>query len=183
MDKRKIAHKKMSKRATYTVEQRILWDQKIHDDVIDRIGNHKVIALYAAFNHEVDTYGIIETLLWRDDITIVLPRVKGQSMDFYSIQNLTDLKPGVMGILEPTAEQPIEASAIDCIIVPMAAFNREGYRIGYGGGYYDRYLKNQSFIKIGVAYDFQETPEVFQEAHDIPCDVIITNQEVINVQE
>ncbi|MBK2404004.1 5-formyltetrahydrofolate cyclo-ligase [Erysipelothrix sp. strain 2 (EsS2-7-Brazil)] len=180
MDKKTIAQGVLEKRKQYDVLMRAPWDSVIHNAVMDRLEGHQTIALYAAFNHEVDTYGMMETLFWDDRYTICLPKIKGESMDFYTITGFEQLQPGVMGILEPTTNHKISADEIDVVIVPMVAFNRQGYRIGYGGGYYDRFLKGINAIKIGVAYSFQETDIPFQQDHDIRCDVIITENAIMN---
>ena len=58
----------------------------------------------------------------------------------------------------------------------MLAYDKDNFRVGYGGGYYDGYLKGYSGLKVGVAYSFQFTKESFVEAHDIACDVIVTER-------
>lgn len=180
MDKKKIAQGVLEKRKQYDVLMRAPWDKAIHNAVIDRLEGHQTIALYAAFNHEVDTYGIMETLFWDKHYTICLPKIKGDTMEFYVITGFDQLQPGVMGILEPTGNQKISADEIDVVIIPILVFNQNGYRIGYGGGYYDRFLAKVSPVKIGIAYSFQETDVLFQEDHDIPCDVIITENAIFN---
>lgn len=180
MDKRTLAQGALEKRKQYDVLTRAPWDKAIHDAVLDRLEGHHVIALYAAFNHEVDTYGIMETLFWDAKYTLCLPKVEDHDMHFYKISNFNQLEPSKMGILEPITEERIDPHLIDVMIIPMLAFNQKGYRVGYGGGYYDRYLANTNPLKMGIAYSFQETHVDFQEMHDIPCDVIITDQHVIN---
>lgn len=179
MKKTDIKNEMITKRLDYSVIQRAAWDKAIHDAVIDRVDSQKIIALYAAFNHEVDTYGIMETLFWSKGHRIVLPRIENKAMNFYEIKSFNDLKKSSYGILEPRGTSVIDPKTIDVMIVPMVAFNRQCYRVGYGGGYYDRYTKDTEFLKIGVAYAFQETEEQFQESHDIPVDVVITDKEVI----
>ncbi len=181
--KRDIADAIIAQRKKYDVETRLPWDKAIHDQVIERTSGHKVIALYAAFNHEVDTYAIMETLWWDPTLTLVLPKISNKAMTFHPVTGFQDLTPGQLGILEPTTAVTIDAKDIDMMLIPMVAFNRNGYRIGYGAGYYDRYLKDTDFIKIGLAYDFQETTVSFEEMHDISCDAIITNREVIHAKQ
>ncbi len=82
------------------------------------------------------------------------------------------------GIREPDPRyaKKIAREDIDLILVPCLAFNPERYRLGYGGGYYDRYLKDCHALKIGIAYSLQECREDFREEHDIPLDLIITEK-------
>ncbi len=88
------------------------------------------------------------------------------------------------GILEPTSNQVIRADELNVCFVPLVAFNRQGVRLGMGGGYYDRYFQHNKDNKnptklIGIAYDFQESDTITAESWDIPLDIIITNKEVI----
>lgn len=178
MNKKQIKNIMIEKRQSYSVIQRSPWDKIIHDSIIPMLEPHKTIAIYASFNGEVDTYGIIETLLWSKH-RIVLPRIENKTMNFYEIDNFHDLRKSSYGILEPVSETIVPAEMIDIMVVPLVAFNRKCYRVGYGGGYYDRYTVHTHFPKIGLAYSFQETSVPFQEDHDIALDVIVTEKEVI----
>ncbi len=84
------------------------------------------------------------------------------------------------GIAEPDPGQSkvIDPKDLEVIIVPLLAFDEKKQRLGYGGGYYDRYLKNTDAIKIGVAYEIQKTEEHFKEEHDVPMDMIITEKSI-----
>lgn len=90
---------------------------------------------------------------------------------------------GSYGILEPKKSmvKKVLPGDIDMIIVPGVAFDAKGYRIGYGGGYYDRFLKNvrKDCMKAGIAYEFQVVDELPKEDHDIPLDMIITQERII----
>lgn len=178
MRRKEIRDTMLEKRMAYTVSMRAPMDKVIHDAIIERVTEHQTIALYASFRNEVDTYGIMETLFWDETKTLVLPRVEGNVMHFYAIKSFSDLQMNAMGILEPIGDTVIDPNTIDVVLVPLLAFNQKGYRLGYGGGYYDRYLQHQTFLKIGLAYDFQYNEEFEVFEHDVACDAIITNSEV-----
>lgn len=95
-------------------------------------------------------------------------------MNFYLINSLDELKKSSFGILEPSNQSKIiNKENIDLLIVPMVAFDSNHNRLGYGGGYYDRYLKNYAGKVIGLAFSFQQTEALPVESFDIPIKTII----------
>ena len=103
-------------------------------------------------------------------------------MRFYHILDLSDLVPGYMGICEPSSnckEIPLHTDGL--ILVPGLGFDHAMYRIGYGGGFYDRYLQNTSVnhIRCGLAYDAQIIAHVPRESTDFPLDFIITESGIL----
>lgn len=176
MDKQAIAQSIRDKRSSYSVEERAPWDKYIHDHIVDFAQNFNVIALYCSINGEVDTYGIMETLFWDTSKVICVPKVLEDGlMKFYQITSFKDLKPGVMGILEPTTLVEVTP---DLVITPLSVFNSKGFRIGYGGGYYDRFFAQSNAQRVGIAYSFQYVDSDFQEDHDNACHMIVTEKEV-----
>lgn len=138
-----------------------------------------VIFTYVSFGGEVDTINFIKKAL-SDGKTICVPRVisKKEGMETYKITSLNDLEKGFYGILEPKNHcQLIKPSDIDLIIVPGAAFDKSNGRIGYGGGFYDRYLKRvkAGTKKIALAYTFQVFESIPTDEYDEKVDFIITN--------
>lgn len=139
------------------------------------------ILFYVSYGTEVDTRVLIGELLEnkKETIHIAVPRVNGEEMEFYEISSLSDLSLGYMGILEPSGE--VLAQVEDAImIMPGLVFDVNRNRIGYGGGYYDRYIAGHlSQIKqtVALAYDFQVIEGNLQAAsHDIKPDLIITEK-------
>ena len=100
-------------------------------------------------------------------------KVKGQNMDFFEVKSLEELEPGYFNIPEPPETTP--APKGDLIIVPGVAFSKKGERLGYGGGFYDRFLEHHKVYTIGVAYDFQIMNSLPTEEHDRKLNEIITN--------
>ncbi|MCK0471517.1 5-formyltetrahydrofolate cyclo-ligase [Halalkalibacter sp. APA_J-10(15)] len=137
----------------------------------------QVIAITISTKREVHTYPIIEQG-WKENKHIVVPRTNFQSkaMDFYRINNWDDVVQTPKHLFEPVAQKAAEYSSedIDLIVVPGVAFDRNGFRIGYGGGFYDRYLTNYEGQTVALATDVQIQPELPVEPHDRPVDYVIT---------
>lgn len=146
----------------------------------------KTIAITIANKREVDTREIIETL-WELKKKVVVPKCNpmNRSMNFYEIENFTQLENVYMDLQEPKPEctKLVPREKIDCIIVPGIVFDKKGYRIGYGGGYYDRYLAQYKGMLISLAFNIQVTESVPVESYDIPVDLLITETERIDCAE
>lgn len=136
------------------------------------------IALYHAIPGEVQTAGILER--WSDKKRLLLPLVVGDDLCFSPYRSDDTLTPGAFGILEPTeTETAIPESAIDLIIVPGIAFDRQLNRMGRGKGYYDRLLATLQAPKIGICFHFQLQETIPIEPFDQKMDLIITEKEMI----
>lgn len=136
---------------------------------------------YVSFRSEVETIKLIDKILL-DQKHLYVPRVFGREMCFFEIHSRADLISGNFGILEPVLRQGIEEalpSEDSLMILPGVAFDTEGRRLGYGGGYYDRYLEHVSGCKrIGLAYERQIADVLPQEVSDIAADMVITEKQV-----
>ena len=146
----------------------------------------KTIAMTISVFPEVDTRDIISQL-WTMDKRVVVPKCnfKTKEMLFYNITNFDELVTAPMGLFEPNhlITSSIEHKHIDVCIVPGIVFDQRGYRIGYGGGYYDRFLPHFCGKKISIAFDEQLVNEVPFESHDIPIDLLITDKYRISFHE
>lgn len=126
---------------------------------------------------EVDTYQIIRKA-WEEGKQIVVPKClpKNREMIFRQIVQFNQLESVYSGLLEPieavTKEVPL--NHIDLLIVPGVAFTKEGYRLGFGGGYYDRLLLKYNGKKISLAFESQIVSELPIEPHDLPVSKIMT---------
>lgn len=169
-----IRKEMLEKRQALPLSLRLLMEEQIKEHVLMAIGDAKRIGIYCSTRGEVDTYGLMEHWFWDKDITIATPRANGDDMDFFKITSFKDLAMGSFGILEPQTEHKIEPRDLDVIIIPIVAFDDYKHRIGYGKGYYDRYLKRTSARKIGIAFAFQEVDEISVDAFDVDCDIVIT---------
>lgn len=136
--------------------------------------------IYLSFGSEADTRGIIRELLKRGK-QVFLPRVEGKDMVFVRYTGQA-LQKSALGIEEPAGEGVKEGA--DVIVLPMLAADGQLHRLGYGGGYYDRFLSEESgAARIGICYDFQRTDEPFAEEHDIPADVLVTDTGIFRREE
>ena len=155
--------------------------QAIDQALTERLLQHpfyqeaKVIATYLSFPHEFQTQGLIEQAL-KDDKKVLIPKTysKGR-MDFvvYRPQQLVKTS---FGLLEPQGDlEVVDAFQIDLIHVPGLVFTTEGYRIGYGGGYYDRYLKHFPGHTLSTVYPCQ-IRDFIPEDHDIPVQEVLIDE-------
>ncbi|MGD7043971.1 5-formyltetrahydrofolate cyclo-ligase [Jeotgalibacillus proteolyticus] len=124
---------------------------------------------------EVDTFSIIRRA-WEEEKMVSVPKCQrvDRSMCFYKIQSFTEVEPSFFGLLEPIDSLETTASdQIDLMIVPGIAYTKEGYRLGYGGGYYDRYLQHYKGATVSLCFDEQLIESVPIEPHDQPVDLVI----------
>ncbi len=134
---------------------------------------------YVSFGGEADTRGLLEEL-WRLQIPVASPRVEGDAMAFYRVFGMDDLEPGYRRIPEPKPGCAPANARRAAVIVPGTAFTEEGARLGYGGGFYDRYLASKpDYIKIAAAYEFQIQREIPAEPHDVKMDWIVTERRIL----
>ena len=133
---------------------------------------------YASRPDETDTWGILR-IAWRSGKTVALPRCEGHgSMAFYSVPDENALQKGMFGILEPSAACTLYIpKAHDLCIVPGLAFDRSGHRLGYGGGYYDRYLSAHPIFTVGICYPNCLTSALPTEPFDIPVRQVICHSD------
>lgn len=145
----------------------------------------KNIMFYLSFNNEVDTHKIIKELLKNKQKNIIVPYVLKNNpiLQLSELHDFNELEPKTFDILEPKESyiREFNPEKIDIILIPGVAFDLNGHRIGYGYGYYDRFLKTlkQKPVKIGLAFDFQIVDKIPEEKHDVPMDIIITDEKII----
>ncbi|MDP2156411.1 MAG: 5-formyltetrahydrofolate cyclo-ligase [Nitrospirota bacterium] len=145
----------------------------------------KTIFFFASFRSEVDTFGMIRMSLEAGK-RVLLPRVQGQDIGLYEIKGLDELVPGYMKIPEPsvlTDDRKVTINDVDAIIIPGAAYDEAGNRIGYGGGFYDRLLAQiqRPVPVIAPTYEEQVIDSVPAEPHDRKVSIIITDSREIRL--
>ncbi len=153
-----------------------IYNRLINSDLYIKAEN---IFIYISFGEEIETKSIINKAL-KDGKKVYIPKIykEDKSMKAVRLKSINELKENSMGILEPIDDSDyINKEKIDIIIVPGVVFDLQGNRIGYGGGYYDRYLEDIKEIKnkVVLAYDLQIVDFIDAETHDIKFDYIITN--------
>jgi len=138
------------------------------------------ILCFVGYKSEVQTIELIKELL-RLGKNVYVPRVNGDDMDFYRIDSLKDLKEGYKGIPEPTetCEDIYKGSDLEDVVMfmPGAVFDKDGSRIGYGKGFYDRYLaKYDIMMRIALCFSVQLLESIPSDAHDKKASVIVTEK-------
>lgn len=144
----------------------------------------KTIGITISNKPEVDTIHLIEAL-WQLGKKVAVPKCnpKTREMSFYVIESFAQLETVYMHLREPIPElsEFVDANVMDVILVPGVVFDIHGYRVGYGGGYYDRYLVNYTKGKLmSLIFDEQLRENVPKELHDCPVDIIVTPTNRIN---
>lgn len=135
----------------------------------------KVIATYLSFPHEFQTQELIEQVL-KDGKKVLIPKTYPKRRMEFVVYNPQQLVKTSFGLLEPQGElEVVEASQIDLIHVPGLTFTMQGYRIGYGGGYYDRYLEHFSGHTLSTVYPCQ-IQDFIPENHDIPVQEVLIDE-------
>lgn len=149
----------------------IIWN-KLEEDNTFR--NARTIMMYWSMKDEVHTHNFIQK--WHPSKRIILPVVSGDHLDLKVYEGPESMKKGQsFGILEPQGKSFTELQAIDLIIVPGVAFDKNNNRLGRGKAYYDKLLNNVNCSKYGVCFDFQLFDSVPADAHDIKMDKVITD--------
>jgi len=133
----------------------------------------KTIYGYLPYNQEVRTEAIVLQAL-ADGKQVAVPKVYGDEMRFIYITDLSQVDKGYCGIPEPVADAPVAQDETALVLMPGLAFDPQGRRIGYGGGYYDKFLRNEpNHPTVALCYDFQMVDQLPVEEFDIPVDRVI----------
>ncbi len=153
--------------------------------ITDSLVNHAlwkeqyIIAITLARYPEINTNAIIERG-WADGKQIAIPkcRPKTREMDFYLYEEGMELETVYNGLLEPNPDKAkkVNPADIGLMIVPGLAFTPKGYRLGFGGGYYDRFLSAYSGVTVSIAFSEQVTDYLPVESFDVPVDWLLTDR-------
>ncbi|MCC2251031.1 5-formyltetrahydrofolate cyclo-ligase [Virgibacillus sp. AGTR] len=139
--------------------------------------NARVIGITVSQAFEWDTRNIIETA-WRQQKQVCVPKCSSvdKTLTFYQISSFDQLEVVYYGLFEPKPDETkqIDITAIELLFVPGLVFDRKGYRIGFGGGYYDRFLMNYSNHTVALLHSSQLVDAIPKESFDIPVDHLIT---------
>lgn len=158
-------------------EQKLAIDQALTERLLHHpfYQEAKVIATYLSFPHEFQTQELIEQVL-KDGKKVLIPKTYPKGRMEFVVYNPQQLVKTSFGLLEPQGElEVVEASQIDLIHVPGLAFTTEGCRIGYGGGYYDRYLEHFTGHTLSTIYPCQ-VQDFITENHDIPVQEVLIDE-------
>lgn len=138
--------------------------------------NAKSIYGYLPFNQEVNTHAILMQAL-RDGKRVALPKTYGDEMRFIWVTDLDAVQNAGIGCPEPVADGPVADDPEALVLLPGLAFDLQGGRMGYGGGYYDRFLAGKGHATVALCYGFQLLPQIPMEDHDLQADCIISTDE------
>ena len=133
----------------------------------------KTIYGYLPYNQEVRTVPMLQRAL-DEGKRVAVPKVYGDDMKFIYLDDLTQVAKGYAGIPEPIADAPVAQDETALVLMPGLAFDRQGHRIGYGGGFYDKFLAREPHHPtLALCYDFQVQEALQTEEFDIPVDTVI----------
>jgi len=128
---------------------------------------------YLPYNQEVRTVPMLEQAL-KDGKRVAVPKVYGEEMKFIYLTDLSQVEKGYSNIPEPIADDPVADDETALVLMPGLAFDPQGHRIGYGGGFYDKFLSREpGHPTLALCYDFQVFPALETEAFDIPVDTVL----------
>lgn len=147
----------------------------IYEKVINnkKVKEAPTILIYVSFRDEVDTLNLIKYFLKTKKVAV--PKIENNTMNFYYITSIKDLAKGYFGILEPTTAKRIDNFTNAICITPGLCFNNLGYRLGYGKGFYDKFLAKHKIYAIGLCYKECLININFQEDNDYPVNEIISD--------
>ena len=135
--------------------------------------NAKTIYGYLPYNQEVRTTPILQKAL-ADGKKIAVPKVYGDKMRFIYLEDLSQVEKGYCNIPEPIDDGPVADDPTALVLMPGLAFDAEGHRIGYGGGFYDKFLMEEpGHPTVALCYEFQMLPHLETEEFDIPVDIVL----------
>ncbi len=133
----------------------------------------KTIYFYLPYNQEIRTVPMLEQAI-KDGKRVAVPKVYGDEMRFIYITDLSDIAGGYCGIPEPIADGPVADDPTALVLMPGLAFDQEGHRVGYGGGFYDRFLAAEpDHPTLALCYAFQVVDRLETEKFDVPVDCVL----------
>jgi 5-formyltetrahydrofolate cyclo-ligase len=169
-------------RCNLTPQEAAAHSRAICESVLDELNGEHLVLIYASKELEVSTGPLIERLI-SEGVRVVVPIIERETrtLRLSYLDDLSVLVKSTFSVPEPIGNEiPARGEDIKTIVVPMLAFDRAGHRLGYGAGYYDRFLSlNRDMKKIGVAFSCQEVSFVPSDENDISMDIIVTENEVI----
>jgi 5-formyltetrahydrofolate cyclo-ligase len=171
-------------RASLSPDEIECHSSRIHDLLLAELNGESPVMIYVSKPPEVETTGIIRSLL-RRGTGVVVPIIQTAdcSLRLSYLRDLSALSVSTFSVPEPIGKEiPASPESIRVVVVPMIAFDRNGHRLGYGAGYYDRFLSSSCHMKkIGIAFSCQETKNVPADENDVRMDVIITEEGVLHI--
>ena len=174
MDKKELRRQIREQKRAMTEEQIVTASQRLGELFLEcpQYKAAKTIYGYLPYNQEVRTVPMLEQAM-RDGKRVAVPKCYGDEMKFIFIDDLTKVEKGYANIPEPIADEPVADDPTALVLMPGLAFDPQGHRCGYGGGFYDKFLAKEMHPTLALCYDFQMLPHLETEAHDIPVDYVL----------
>ncbi len=175
MDKKLLRKEIREKKRAMTEEQIVTASEKLGElfAASDAYKNASSIYGYLPYNQEVRTVPMLQQAL-RDGKRVAVPKCYGDEMRFIWMTDLSKVEKGYAGIPEPVEDGPVADDKTALVLMPGLAFDPQGHRIGYGGGFYDKFLAQEpSHPTLALCYAFQLLPELETEEFDIPVDTVL----------
>lgn len=177
MDKKVLRQQVIARLKALTPTEKMRRDQRLTECFLKSSAykSCQILAVFLSMDFEFDTSSII-TRAQKDGKTICVPKTYAEGQMTFLLYNEENLVVSQFGVKEPSQGEVVEHSDIDLILVPGLAWNQEGYRIGFGGGFYDRYLSDYEGRTISLVYDFQKI-DFKAELHDVAIQEVIYEME------
>ena len=173
MTKAALRQRHLSRRKALSDAEKRAAFSVITEKACARLALYVSIGIYVSVGDEVDTHEIIRWALAQGK-RVCVPKVVEGSLRFIDIHALEDCVPAKFGLLEPLSS--IAASDPQIHVVPMLAFNARRYRLGYGKGFYDAYLKTYTGLTLGLCYADDLEPALIEDLWDVPLDEILSER-------
>ncbi len=167
--KAEIRREMIEKRKAFSLQNGEEFTDRIRE--LECYKNARSVMIYMPIKGECDVTGLLS-----DNKTFLTPVTEGD--DMRAVLATGDFEKSNFGVLEPLKKIDFDKEQIDMVIVPGVAFDKEFNRMGFGKGFYDRFLKNFTAVKVGVCHSFQLIDEIESEEHDIKMDIIVTEDAV-----
>ena len=175
MDKTALRQLIREKKRAMTQQQILLRSERLAELFIatQAYQEARTIYGYLPYNQEVRTVPILERAI-RDGKRVAVPKVYGDTMRFIYLEDFSKVEKSSFGIPEPVADAPVAEDKTALVLMPGIAFTQKGDRMGYGGGFYDRFLAEEpNHPTVALCYDFQILDSLPTEEYDIPVDMVL----------
>ena len=175
MDKQALRSQIRAQKRAMTIEQIEAASQRLGElfAASELYQRAKTIYGYLPYNQEVRTVAMLQRAL-DDGKRVAVPKCYGEEMRFIYLEDLSKVEKGYCGIPEPIADEPVADDSTALVLMPGLAFDPQGHRIGYGGGFYDKFLAAEpDHPTLALCYDFQMLEHLETEEFDIPVDCVI----------
>lgn len=175
MDKKSLRREIREKKKSMTETQIVCASEDLAKQFLNtrQYAQAKTVYGYLPYNQEVRTVPILQQAL-KDGKRVAVPKLYGDEMRFIYIDDFSSLECSDKGIPEPVSDTPVADDPSALVMMPGLAFDPQGHRIGYGGGYYDKFLALEpDHPTIALCYDFQMLPHLETDTFDVPVDIVL----------